>query len=152
MAHAACPGLDEGPAAGAQLTRSLGVAIQLSTQAPRLYPFFADICGQIEPALGSRQLTISGAFGGDAAAFARVDPVVVLARTRFPGSAGVLAGGTNDRVYTPQQRVMYLAARHAGMKATFVDLLGGHGWRVWRGGVEHDMAWLASRLGITERA
>jgi hypothetical protein len=59
------------------------VAIQLSTQAPRLYPFFVDICGQIEPAPGSRQLTISG---------------------------------------------------------------------VWRGGVEHDVAWLASRLGITERA
>ena len=116
MAHAACPGLDEGPVAGAQLTRSLG------------------------------------AFGGDAAAFARVDPVVVLARTRFPGSAGVLVGGTNDRVYTPRQRVMYLAARHAGMKVTFVDLPGGHGWRVWRGGVEHDVAWLASRLGITERA
>ena len=30
-------------------------AIQLSTQAPRLYPFFVDISGQIEPTLGSRQ-------------------------------------------------------------------------------------------------
>lgn len=39
-------------------------AIQLSTQAPRLYPFFVDISGQLEPTLGSRQLTISRAFGG----------------------------------------------------------------------------------------
>jgi S-formylglutathione hydrolase FrmB len=74
-------------------------AIQLSTQAPRLYPFFVDISGQIEPTLGSRQLTISRAFGGDAAAFARADPIVVLAHTRFPHSAGVFVAGANDRVY-----------------------------------------------------
>jgi len=127
-------------------------AIQLSTQAPRLYPFFVDISGQLEPTLGSRQLTISKAFGGDAAAFARVDPIVVLARTRFPRNAGVFVGGANDRVYTPQQRTMYLAARHAGMNVTFMELPGGHDWRVWRGGLEHNVAWLASRLGITERA
>jgi S-formylglutathione hydrolase FrmB len=127
-------------------------AIQLSTQAPRLYPFFVDISGQVEPTLGSRQRTISRAFGGDAAAFARVDPIMVLARTRFPRNAGVFVGGANDSVYTPQQRIMYLAARHAGMDVMFVDLPGGHDWRVWRGGLEHNVAWLASRLGITERA
>ncbi len=127
-------------------------AIQLSTQAPRLYPFFVDISGQAEPTLGSRRLTISRAFGGDAAAFARVDPIAVLVRTRFPRNAGVLVAGANDRVYTPQQRVMYLTARRAGMNVTFMELPGGHDWRVWRGGLEHNVAWLASWLGITERA
>ncbi len=127
-------------------------AIQLSTQAPRLYPFFVDISGQAEPTLGSRRLTISRAFGGDAAAFARVDPIAVLVRTRFPRNAGVLVAGANDRVYTSQQRVMYLAARRAGMTVTFMELPGGHDWRVWRGGLEHNVAWLASWLGITERA
>jgi S-formylglutathione hydrolase FrmB len=127
-------------------------AIQLSTQASQLYRFFVDISGQIEPTLGSRQLTISRAFGGDAAAFARADPVAVLARTRFPRTAGVFVGGANDRVYTPQQQSMYRAARHAGMSVTFMELPGGHDWRVWRGGLEHNVAWLAGRLGITERA
>jgi S-formylglutathione hydrolase FrmB len=127
-------------------------AIQLSTQAPQLFPFFVDISGQLEPTLGSRRLTISRAFRGDAAAFARVDPILVLARTRFPRNAGVFVGGANDRVYTPQQQMMYLAARRAGMDVTFVSLPGGHDWRVWRGGLEHNVAWLASRLGITERA
>jgi S-formylglutathione hydrolase FrmB len=127
-------------------------AIQLSTQAPRLYPVFVDISGQVEPTLGSRQLTISRAFGGDAAAFARVDPIDVLARTRFPRNAGVFVRGANDMVYAPQQRTMYLAARHAGMKVTFIDLPGGHDWRVWRGGLERNLPWLASRLGITGRA
>jgi S-formylglutathione hydrolase FrmB len=125
-------------------------AIQLSTQAPGLYPFFVDISGQIGPTLGSRQLTISRAFGGDAAAFARVDPIVVLAHTRFPHSAGVFVAGANDRVYTPQQRKMYLAARHAGMKVTFTELPGGHGWQVWRAGLERNVSWLASHLGITD--
>jgi S-formylglutathione hydrolase FrmB len=125
-------------------------AIQLTTQAPRLYPFFVDISGQLEPTLGSRQLTISRAFGGDAAAFARVDPIVVLAHTRFPHSAGVFVAGANDRVYTPQQRRMYLAARDAGMTVTFMELPGGHSWQVWRGGLERNVAWLASRLGITD--
>jgi S-formylglutathione hydrolase FrmB len=127
-------------------------AIQLSTQAPLLYRFFVDISGQAEPTLGSRQLTISRAFGGDAAAFARVDPIAVLARTRFPRSAGVFVAGANDRVFTPQQRIMYLAARRAQMNVTLMYLPGGHDWRVWRGGLQHNVAWLASRLGITERA
>jgi S-formylglutathione hydrolase FrmB len=127
-------------------------AIQLSTQAPRLYPVFVDVSGQDEPTLGSRKLTISKAFGGDAAAFARVDPIVVLAHTRFPRSAGVFVGGTNDRGYTAQQRKMYLAARHAGMNVMFMELPGGHDFRVWRGGVEHNLAWLAGRLGITDGA
>jgi S-formylglutathione hydrolase FrmB len=127
-------------------------AIQLATQAPRLYPVFVDISGQLEPTLGSRHLTISRAFRGDAAAFARVDPIAVLAHTRFPRDAGVFVGGVNDRVCTPQQRIMYLAARRAGMQVTFMDLPGGHDWRVWRVGLEHNVAWLAARLGITERA
>ena len=127
-------------------------AIQLSTQAPRLYPFFVDISGQIEPTLGSRQRTISRAFRGNAAAFARVNPIVVLAHTRFPRSAGVFVAGSSDRVYTPQQRAMYLAARRAGMNVTFMYLPGGHDWRVWGGGLQRNVAWLASQLGITERA
>jgi len=127
-------------------------AIQLATQAPRLYPIFVDISGQLEPTLGNRRLTISKAFGGDAAAYLRVDPIVVLAHTRFPGDAGVFVGGVNDSVFTPQQRMMYLAARHAGMRVTFMRLPGGHDWRVWRGGLERNVAWLAAELSITERA
>ena len=127
-------------------------AIQLSTQAPRLYPFFVDISGQSGPTLGSRQRTISRAFRGDAAAFARVNPVVVLARTRFPHSAGVFVVGTSDRVYAPQQRAMYLAAGRAGMSVMLMYLPGGHDWRVWGGGLQRNVAWLASVLGITERA
>jgi S-formylglutathione hydrolase FrmB len=127
-------------------------AIQLTTQAPRIYPFFLDISGQFAPTLGNRQRTIGRAFGGDAAAFARVDPIVVLGHTRFPHNAGVFVGGASDRMYTPQQRKMYQAARHAGMNVRFMVLPGAHDWRVWRAGLERNIGWLAGRLGITEPA
>jgi len=127
-------------------------AIQLATQVPRLYPVFLDISGQFEPTLGSRRLTISKAFGGDGAAYARVDPPIVLAHTRFPHDAGVFVAGAADSVYTPQQRALYRAARHAGMHVTFMDLPGGHNWRVWGDGLERNLAWLAAELGITGRA
>jgi len=124
-------------------------AIQLATQAPRLYRFFVDISGQAGPTLGSRQRTVSRAFGGDAAAFARVDPVAVLARTRFPRSAGVFVAGADDRTYTPQQQAMYRAARRARMSVSLMYLPGGHDWRVWGGGLRANVAWLAGQLGIT---
>ena len=57
--------------------------------------------------------------------------------------------GANDSTYGPQQRTMYLAARRAGMTVTLMYLPGGHDWRVWGGGLEHNVAWLASQLGIT---
>src|SRR5262249_19155560 len=116
-------------------------AIQLGTQAPRLYQSFLAISGQVEPTLGSRQLTISRAFGGDAAAFARVNPVTVLARTRFPRSAGVFVSGANDSTYTPQQQAMYRAARRAGMNVTLMHLPGGHDWRLARGALQSNVAW-----------
>ncbi|MDA8319895.1 MAG: alpha/beta hydrolase-fold protein [Actinomycetota bacterium] len=127
-------------------------AIQLTTQAPRLYPVFVDISGQRGPTLGNPQLTISRAFGGNAAALARVAPLAVLAHTRFPHNTGVFVAGSTDHVYAPQQRTVYLAARHAGMRVTFMTLPGGHDWGVWRPGLQRNLAWLASRMGITGAA
>jgi S-formylglutathione hydrolase FrmB len=60
--------------------------------------------------------------------------------------------GANDRAYSPQQRTLYLAARRAGMNVTLMYLPGGHDWGVWRSGLQRNVAWLASQLGITERA
>ena len=47
---------------------------------------------------------------------------------------------------------MYRAARHAGMNVTIMYLPGAHDWRVWGAGLKRNVPWLASRLGITERA
>ena len=69
------------------------------------------------------------------------DPILMLARTRFPRKAGVVVVGANDRVDKPRQRIRYLAARHAEMTVIFMDLPGGRNWQVWRGGLQHNVAW-----------
>ena len=127
-------------------------SIQLTTQAPRLYPVFDDISGQDAPTLGTRQQTISKAFGGNAAAFEKVNPVDVMARKKFPDNAGIFVGGSDDHEYTPQQRIMYAAAKQAGMDVTLQVIPGGHSWQVWRAGLQQNVPWLAGRLGITDRA
>jgi hypothetical protein len=38
------------------------------------------------------------------------------------------------------------------MKVAFMHFPGERDWQVRRGGLEHKVAWLASRLGSTERA
>lgn len=125
-------------------------AIQLATQAPGVYPVFVDISGQRAPSLGSQQRTISRAFGGDSKAFARVNPVDVMARSKFTTEAGVFVGGDADSVYTPQQRYVYKMARRAGMSVSLQILPGGHNWRVWRAGLARNLGWLAAQLGITQ--
>jgi S-formylglutathione hydrolase FrmB len=123
-------------------------SIQLTTQAPKLYPDFIDISGQDAPTLGTRQLTIDKAFGGNAAAYAKVNPIDVMAHTQFPDNAGLFAGGADDHEYTPQQRVMYQAAKRAGMDVQLEILPGGHSWQVWRAGLQRNLTWLAQRTGI----
>ena len=127
-------------------------AIQLATQAPQLYPNFVDISGQLHPTLGSLRRTLRKAFGGNVAAYDRFDPVTVMAHTRFPHDAGVFVGGAADKVYTPQQHAMYLAAQRAGMQVTFMEISGGHSWQAWRDGLVQNVGWLAAELGITEDA
>ena len=50
---------------------------------------------------------------------------------------------------TPQQQAMWLAARRAGMRVSVLYLPGAHDWRVWGGGLLHNLAWLDSQPGIT---
>lgn len=124
-------------------------ALQLAVRAPSVYPTFIDIAGQREPTLGSRKRTVSAAFGGDDAAFTAVNPLDVLARNRFPGSAGVIVAGTDDGVYLKEARQVYEACRAAGMDVRWLELPGGHSWAVWRPGLSKSLPWLADRLGLS---
>ncbi|MFF1377386.1 alpha/beta hydrolase [Streptomyces sp. NPDC058308] len=124
-------------------------ALQLAVNAPRRYGTFLDISGQDEPTLGSRKKTVDAAFGGDEAAFEKVNPVDVMAREKFPDTAGAFVAGTDDSTYRPQALTVYAAAKKAGMKAELVQLPGGHSWQVWRPGLEKQLPWLASHTGLT---
>jgi S-formylglutathione hydrolase FrmB len=123
-------------------------ALQLAVNAQRTYPSFVDISGQAEPTIGTQAQTINQFFGGDPAAFQRIDPLHVLAVHTFTGSAGYIVAGRDDSVYRPQARRVFAATRAAGMDVTYVELPGGHNWRVWSAGLNQAVPWLTVRFGL----
>jgi S-formylglutathione hydrolase FrmB len=125
-------------------------ALQLAVGYPTVYPTFVDVSGQREPTLGSRDKTVRAAFGGDANAFRRVNPLDVLRHKRFPQVFGVLVAGTEDGDYAPQQREVRAACASAGMTVEWVELPGGHNWAVWAPGLATGLDRITGRLGLEQ--
>jgi len=123
-------------------------ALQLAVRAPAVYPTFLSIAGQREPTLGERALTVDRAFGGDRAAFAAVNPLDILARSRFPDSAGLIVAGEQDTRYRPDALAVFRACRQAGIDVGWRELPGGHSWAVWRPALPAALPWLARELGL----
>jgi enterochelin esterase-like enzyme len=121
---------------------------QLAVNASGTYPTFLDISGQAEPTLGSRARTIASAFGGDAAAFDQVNPAAVLARRRLPDTTGIIVVGAGDSLYRPQARQVADLCRHAGIDIHYLEVAGGHDWRVWSSGLRTTLPLLAKRLRL----
>ena len=89
------------------------------------------------------------AFGGDAAAFAAVNPLDVMATKQFPGTAGYLVAGQQDTQYLPEAKQVFAACQAAGMDVQLHVRPGGHSFEVWGPGLEETLPWLATRLGMT---
>lgn len=123
-------------------------ALQLAVNAPMIYPTFLDFSGQDEPTLGDRKSTVNAAFGGNAAAFARVNPLDVLRTKRFPGTSGFISAGRDDPEYGPQAARVVAATKAAGMDIQYVKLPGGHSWTVWAAALERSIPFLARRVGL----
>jgi S-formylglutathione hydrolase FrmB len=124
-------------------------ALQMAVNAPQLYPTFVDISGESEPTLGDRARTVQAAFGGDEAAFEAVNPLDVMAHRRFPGTAGYLVAGEQDRQYLPEAHQVFAACQAAGMDVQLHVRPGGHSFEVWGPGLEEALPWLVTRLGMT---
>ncbi|KJK47740.1 hypothetical protein UK23_19510 [Lentzea aerocolonigenes] len=124
-------------------------ALQLAVRAPDVYGNFIDLTGQREPALGSRAQTVKAAFGGDEAAFTRVNPMDILARERFPQTAGVIVAGRDDVHYRQADAEVFEACRRAGVDVQWKELPGAHDWNVWRPGLYDSLPWLAARTGLS---
>jgi enterochelin esterase-like enzyme len=142
--------IDQQPRAWAVAGLSYGgtCALQMATNNPDIYPTFIDLSGQEEPTLGDRQRTVAAAFGGNEAAFIKVNPVDLMKTRKYPTSAGAFVVGSDDEEYRPGQIRVAQAAREAGMDVTYSELPGGHSWSVWSAGLEKQMNWLAKRLGL----
>ncbi|MGI8591415.1 MAG: alpha/beta hydrolase-fold protein, partial [Nakamurella sp.] len=135
-------------------------ALQFAVNHPKIFPTFLDIAGQLAPTLGSRQRTIDKAFGGDAAAYQKVNPLDILAAeakahrmTLTPGpfvhSAGIVVAAAQDKVYGPVEPRVVVACNKAGLKATLLEIPGGHRWSLATSAVERTLPWLTSRLGLS---
>jgi S-formylglutathione hydrolase FrmB len=123
-------------------------ALQLAVRAPAVYPSFIDISGQREPTLGDRRKTVGEAFGGDEAAFTRLNPLDILKTTSLPGVAGYIAVGDHDAVYRPQQQEVQAASERAGIAVEYRELPGAHSWGVWRPALVAALPWYAHRSGL----
>ena len=124
-------------------------ALQMAVNAPDVYPTFVDVSGEAEPTVRDHAATVQAVFGGDEAAFAAVNPLDVLRTTRFPGSAGFLVAGRQDRQYLPQAQRVEAACKASGMDVQMDVRPGGHSFEVWGPGLEDALPWLAKRLGMT---
>lgn len=132
-------------------------SLQLAVNHPGLFPTFLDISGQTAPTLGSRQRTLNRAFGGDAGAFAKINPLDVLAAaarpqgrsTTFTQVAGTLAVGAQDRIFRAEQRTIQAAAVRAGISIRWLEVPGGHSWYVGAAALQRSLPWLAARMGLT---
>jgi S-formylglutathione hydrolase FrmB len=127
-------------------------ALQMALTAPQVYPTFLDISGQDEPSLGTRADTVHAAFGvGPAAeaAFHAVNPLDLLRTRRYLQTAGQLVAGADDTEFRPQADRVAAALRSAGVPATLTVLPGAHTWDVWGPGLEAELPWLGTRLGLT---
>ena len=124
-------------------------SLQLTLNTPQVYPTFLDISGQDEPTLGDRASTLNTAFGGDPAAFARVNPLDILEHRRFPETAGTIVAGRDDAEYGPAAQRVRTAVTAAGISVQYFALPGGHTWQVWATGLEDSLPFLAHRTGLT---
>ncbi|MFC7449946.1 alpha/beta hydrolase [Rhodococcus daqingensis] len=123
-------------------------SLQMATNYPQVYPTFLDLSGQEEPTLGDRTRTVDEAFGGDASKFAAVNPMDLMAARTYPNSAGVFVVGSDDNEYRPGAQRVYQAAKAAGMDVQYLELPGGHSFAVWSAGLERELGWLATRMGL----
>lgn len=123
-------------------------ALQLAVTRPDVYPTFLDLSGQAEPTLGDRKTTIRDVFGGDAEAFARNNPADLLAKNRYPDSAGAFVVGRDDTDYRSGLEQLAAAATAAGMDVHITEVPGAHDFSVWSAGLEKEVPWLCHRLGL----
>lgn len=123
-------------------------SLQMATNYPDVYPTFLDLSGQLEPSLGDRKRTVDEIFGGDDAAFVKVNPMDLLATRKYPNSGGVFVVGSDDNEFKPGQQKVYDAAKAAGMDVKYLELPGGHSFAVWSAGVEQELGWISQRMGL----
>ncbi|MBB6039236.1 alpha/beta hydrolase [Phytomonospora endophytica] len=121
----------------------------MAVNASAVYGRFIDLSGEVEPTIGTHEETLDEAFGGDAAAFDEVNPLDVMARERFPDTAGRFVVGEKDTGMAAGLQELHVAAQAAGMDVEYQTVPGGHDMNAWRTGMRESLPWLGDHTGLT---
>jgi enterochelin esterase-like enzyme len=128
-------------------------AMQLAMNYPGVYPTFIDSSGENQPTIRQgHQVLLQQYFGGSAAEFRRQNALDVIKTRKYPFTAGIITVGTDDQFYGPQGTQVYQGMKRAGINVQLQDAPGGHAWPAWKYGVENNMDWLMTRLGVARQA
>ncbi len=147
-------------------------AVDLTVTHPDMFSAFVDIAGDRSPNIGTRDQTIAGLFGGNAAAWAAFDPVAIMNRHgRYTGVSGwfdvpassgthnlaqatnpALVATTTDPSANPEgqdaaaNRLCDVAAAN-GITCAVVTQPGRHDWPFAAQAFAASLPWLAATLG-----
>ncbi|MCG2624537.1 hypothetical protein LVY72_21850 [Arthrobacter sp. I2-34] len=92
-------------------------ALQLAVNFPQAYPTFLDLSGETQPSVrGGRARLVDEYFDGDEDAFIAQNALDVLARHRFPHTAGRFVAGTADSKYGTELDPLYGFSTAAGRR------------------------------------
>jgi enterochelin esterase-like enzyme len=124
-------------------------AMQLAMNYPTVYPTFIDSSGENQPTIRQgHQVLLQQYFGGNAAEFQRQNALDVIKTRKYPHTAGIITVGADDQFYRPQGLQAYQGMKRAGINVQLQEAPGGHAWPAWKYGVENNMDWLMTRLGL----
>ena len=123
-------------------------ALVMAVNAPNIYRTFLAMSPEDQINVGDDPTaTLNQLFGGSQEKFDAVNPLTVMKTEKFPDTAGFVVGGLDDS-YLPRAQRVEQAAKDAGMTIDYVELPGGHDWRVWGAGFQQALPWLANRMGL----
>jgi S-formylglutathione hydrolase FrmB len=125
-------------------------AVDLAVMHPDMFSAFEDIAGDLSPNSGNKAQTIDRLFGGNAAAYASVDPATVI--TRHGAYTGVtgwfdinVAANANDQTAAANSLCALGSAN--GIKCAVVTQPGKHDWPFAAHAFAAALPWMASHIG-----
>lgn len=141
-------------------------AVDITVMHPDLSSSFVDISGDLSPAAGTREQTITRLFGGDAAAAADFDPINVMTKHGpYRGVSGWFAvasvsqaGSGSHRLFNPSNHDSAAREREAadrlcavgkseGISCAVVAKPGQHDWSFAKETFISTLPWLAGQIG-----
>ena len=146
-------GAADGPRSFAIAGLSAGgsCAVILALRHPALYPTFASYSGFDHPIYQDedRAATIRILFGGSTNRYLAHDPVTLLERRSYPGTAGWFEVGDADSRPRAAAETLQPLARAAGIDTCILVRRGGHDFGLWSQALTDSLPWLSWRLGLT---